>query len=72
MIYPTPEKVKERAEVLENSSSELIARLSRDLEQPLYKDPLYEMHELEKKEIWAARLVIHYIILVQLWERSRY
>ncbi|XP_073944342.1 phosphatidylinositol 3-kinase 92E [Choristoneura fumiferana] len=55
VIYPSPEKVKERAEVLENSSPELIARLSRDLEQPLYKDPLYEMHELEKKDVWAAR-----------------
>ncbi|XP_063531233.1 phosphatidylinositol 4,5-bisphosphate 3-kinase catalytic subunit delta isoform [Cydia strobilella] len=55
IMFPSPDAVRERAEFPENGSPEVVARLARDLDSPLYKDPLYEMHELEKKDIWASR-----------------
>lgn len=57
-MFPKEEEVKAQAEHIENGSPELMARLHRDFEKlraTAEKDPMYEMHEQDKKNIWALR-----------------
>ncbi|CAG5011875.1 unnamed protein product [Parnassius apollo] len=58
ILFPKQETVKAYADDIELGSPDVIARLSRDFEQlraTAEKDPMYEMHEQEKKDIWASR-----------------
>ncbi|XP_013182174.1 PREDICTED: phosphatidylinositol 4,5-bisphosphate 3-kinase catalytic subunit delta isoform [Papilio xuthus] len=58
ILFPKHETVKAYADDIELGSPDVIARLSRDFEQlrvTAEKDPMYEMHEQEKKDIWASR-----------------
>lgn len=60
ILYPKHEIVKAYADHIENGSPDVIARLSRDFQQlraTAEKDAMYEMHEQEKKDIWASRSV---------------
>lgn len=57
-MFPKRELVEAYSENIEKESPELMDRLSRDFERlraTAEKDPMYEMHEQEKKDIWAAR-----------------
>ncbi|XP_046964995.1 phosphatidylinositol 4,5-bisphosphate 3-kinase catalytic subunit delta isoform [Vanessa cardui] len=58
ILFPKQEAVKAYADQLENNSPDVMARLSEDFEKlraTAEKDPMYEMHEQEKKDIWASR-----------------
>ncbi|XP_041977720.1 phosphatidylinositol 4,5-bisphosphate 3-kinase catalytic subunit delta isoform [Aricia agestis] len=58
ILFPNQELVKAYGEQLENGTSEAMSRLSEDFEKlciTAEKDPMYEMHEQEKKDIWASR-----------------
>lgn len=67
MLYPTPEKVIEYATKLSESSEERMIEEEPNLESETNKiqfdqlraladrDPLHELHEQEKKTIWALR-----------------
>ncbi|VVC95371.1 unnamed protein product [Leptidea sinapis] len=57
ILFPKQEAIRAYADQLENGS-EVMARLSEDFDKlrtTAEKDPMYEMHEQEKKDIWAAR-----------------
>ncbi|XP_052755017.1 phosphatidylinositol 4,5-bisphosphate 3-kinase catalytic subunit delta isoform [Galleria mellonella] len=58
IVFPKQEMVKAYAERIENGSPEVMSRLKRDFEKlraTAEKDPMYEMHEQDKKNIWALR-----------------
>ncbi|XP_045445644.1 phosphatidylinositol 4,5-bisphosphate 3-kinase catalytic subunit delta isoform [Melitaea cinxia] len=58
ILFPKQEAVKAYADQLENGSQDVMARLTEDFEKlraTAEKDPMYEMHEQEKKDIWASR-----------------
>ncbi|KAJ2952563.1 hypothetical protein O0L34_g6885 [Tuta absoluta] len=57
ILFPKQDQIRAYAEHLEQSG-DVIARLSRDLEHlraTAEKDPMYEMHEQERKDLWAHR-----------------
>lgn len=57
-MFPPQDIVKAYSENVEMLSPNVMDRLSRDFERlrtTAEKDPMYEMHEQEKKDIWAAR-----------------
>ncbi|XP_038215234.1 phosphatidylinositol 4,5-bisphosphate 3-kinase catalytic subunit delta isoform [Zerene cesonia] len=57
ILFPKQEAIRTYADQLENGSLEM-ARLTDDFEKlrtTAEKDPMYEMHEQDKKDIWAAR-----------------
>lgn len=58
IMFPKRDVVIAYSETVEQQSPEVMERLSRDFERlraTAEKDPMYEMHEQEKKDIWAAR-----------------
>lgn len=59
MLFPKQEFVRSyRDDEVENGASDVMAKLREDFEKlrvTAEKDPMYEMHEQEKKDIWAAR-----------------
>nr|XP_032513943.1 phosphatidylinositol 4,5-bisphosphate 3-kinase catalytic subunit delta isoform [Danaus plexippus plexippus] len=58
ILFPKQEAVKAYAEQLENASPDVATKLSEDLEKlrlTAERDTLYEIHEQEKKGIWASR-----------------
>ncbi|XP_039747137.1 phosphatidylinositol 4,5-bisphosphate 3-kinase catalytic subunit delta isoform [Pararge aegeria] len=58
ILFPKPESVKAYADQLENEADDVVGTLSEDIENlraTAEKDPMYEMHEQEKKNIWASR-----------------
>ncbi|KAG7306900.1 hypothetical protein JYU34_007008 [Plutella xylostella] len=58
ILFPTLDQVKEYADHIESTSPDVIERLSKDFEQlrlTAEKDPMYEMHEQDRKDIWASR-----------------
>lgn len=66
VLYPTPEKMVEYAQTLREQSTERTVKdelnqesdVSQQLEQLRLladRDPLHELHEQEKKTMWALR-----------------
>ncbi|CAH0604358.1 unnamed protein product [Chrysodeixis includens] len=58
VLFPKDETIKDYSDNIENVSPDVMERLSRDYERlraTAEKDPMYEMHEQEKKDIWASR-----------------
>ncbi|XP_072943702.1 phosphatidylinositol 4,5-bisphosphate 3-kinase catalytic subunit delta isoform [Epargyreus clarus] len=58
IMFPKQDTVKSYADHIENGSPDVMARLSSDFEQlrlTAEKDSMYEMHEQERKDIWASR-----------------
>lgn len=58
VLFPKEETVREYSENIEAVSPEVMERLSREydrLRATAEKDPMYEMHEQDKKDIWASR-----------------
>ncbi|CAH0701993.1 unnamed protein product [Spodoptera exigua] len=58
VLFPKEETVREYSENIETVSPEVMERLSREydrLRATAEKDPMYEMHEQDKKDIWASR-----------------
>lgn len=66
VLYPTPETMVEYAETLREQSNERLGKdelnqesdVSQQLEQLRLladRDPLHELHEQEKKTMWALR-----------------
>jgi len=54
VLYPTPEKMVEYAQTLREQSNERLAKLEQ-LRLLADRDPLHELHEQEKKTMWALR-----------------
>lgn len=53
--------MKQLAEHVENGPPEQVERFSRDFDQLRLiaeKDPMYEIHEQDRKDIWASRFVL--------------
>lgn len=58
ILFPIKEKVKEFSDELQKNSPDIVDRLSKDFEKlrlTAEKDPIYEMHEQDRKDIWASR-----------------
>lgn len=58
ILFPKQETVMAYSDHIESVSPDLMDRLCRDFERLRIiaeKDPMYEMHEQEKKDIWASR-----------------
>lgn len=70
VLFPKEETINAYSEHIESASPDFTERLGRDYEQlraTAGKDPMYEMHEQEKKAIWASRYSIRrHIVNVQL------
>ncbi|XP_028178666.1 phosphatidylinositol 4,5-bisphosphate 3-kinase catalytic subunit delta isoform [Ostrinia furnacalis] len=58
ILFPKQEEVRGYAEHIESGSPDVMARLGRDFEKlraTAERDPMYEMHEQDKKNMWALR-----------------
>ncbi|KAL4714084.1 hypothetical protein ACJJTC_008438 [Scirpophaga incertulas] len=58
ILFPKKEVILSHAERLENSAPDTMERLIRDfkkLQMIAERDPMYEMHEQDKKNMWAMR-----------------
>ncbi|XP_047021008.1 phosphatidylinositol 4,5-bisphosphate 3-kinase catalytic subunit delta isoform [Helicoverpa armigera] len=58
VLFPKEETVKDYSEAIETLAPDVLERLSREydrLRATAEKDPMYEMHEQDKKDIWASR-----------------
>ncbi|KAH9629422.1 hypothetical protein HF086_013336 [Spodoptera exigua] len=61
VLFPKEETVREYSENIETVSPEVMERLSREydrLRATAEKDPMYEMHEQDKKDIWASSNIL--------------
>ncbi|CAH0748005.1 unnamed protein product [Diatraea saccharalis] len=58
ILFPKQEIVRAYSERVETIAPDAVARLGRDFEKlrvTAEKDPMYEMHEQDKKNMWALR-----------------